>query len=184
MVWLRIDADAPLSPKVASLRSDAIRWIWFETICASKRQKVGGIFANASLWQKAVNPAIRSALKDLISAGLVERGDSLCQRCVEAYGEVKKDALVVHDFHDYNIDATSTHRTRRYRERLRATLDDTSHERSRNVPRTEMKRTTVRNDTETDTNTDTARLFDKPNGKLRVHGVEGVATTMRRMLEE
>lgn len=182
MVWLRIDADAPLSPKVSALPSDAIRWIWFETICASKRQKIGGVFATESLWLKSVNPAKPSALKDLIEAGLVERGDSLCQRCLEAYGELKKAALVIHDFHEYNLDATSTARTRRYRDRLRGTLPDTSQERSRNVSGTLRERTTVRNGT--DTNTETVVLFDKPNGRTRVNRAESVDSTLRRMLKD
>lgn len=181
MVWLRIDADAPLSPKVASLKSDTLRWIWFETICASKRQKVGGLFSTSALWLKMVNPSLRSALDDLIAAGLVERGNALCPRCIEAYGAVKKEALVIHDFHEYNVDATSTHRTRKFRERLRATVE-AAQERSGNVSGTLQERTTVRNGTETNTNT--SGLFVKPRSTFRERTTESVGSTLSKMLKD
>ncbi|CAB4153062.1 hypothetical protein UFOVP613_47 [uncultured Caudovirales phage] len=119
MAWLRVEAEAPLSPKVALLKNDASRWVWFETICASKRQRPGGMFTSDAHWRKVVNPSVPGALAEMVRAGLLERAGRLCERCREKWADLPEGALIVHDWSDYNLDPTSTERTRRARARYR-----------------------------------------------------------------
>jgi hypothetical protein len=167
-VWLRVEADTPVSAKIQALSSDGARWVWFETICAAKRQRPGGVFQSVAHWRKVINPGVPGAIKEMVKIGLVHEAPALCPKCQGAYGDAPAGSIVVHDFHDYNLDATSTERSRRHRERMR-NLAETQTKRSGDAPETLPGRYT---ETETETKTKT--------GLVRLNGPEPASAVLKR----
>ncbi len=119
--WLRLDALAPRSAKVNRLKSDASRWLWIVTLCEAKMQKPSGRFANRQHWAACVNAPAKS-LKELMDADLVHEAPALCKDCEHAVGELPNGTILVHGWHEFQIDP-STERVRRYRERVAAERD-------------------------------------------------------------
>ena len=113
--WLRLDALAPRSAKVNRLKTDASRWLWVVTLCEAKMQKPSGRFANRQHWAACTGSPVK-AIKELMDADLVHEAPSLCTDCEHAVGALPNGTILVHGWHEFQIDP-STERVRRYRER-------------------------------------------------------------------
>ena len=116
--WLRLDSLAPRSAKVASLSSDALRWLWIVTLCEAKLQRPSGRFASRAHWQ-AVTGGKAAAFRPLLDAGLLHEAPELCAACEEGAGAQPHGTVVVHDWHAFQVDP-STERVRRFRQRVEA----------------------------------------------------------------
>ena len=114
--WLRLDSLAPRSAKVASLGSDALRWLWIVTLCEAKLQKPSGRFGSRAHWQ-AVTSGKAVAFKALLDAGLLHEAPELCSACEEGAGAQPHGTGIVHDWHAFQVDP-STERVRRFRQRI------------------------------------------------------------------
>lgn len=99
MTWIRIDARVHKHPKVVQLAPQA-RWAWIVTLCEAKA--VDGAWSSAAHYRACVG-ADGKHLKALLDVGLLE---------------LRGDAVVVHDWNDYQralSDSTAAERMRRYR---------------------------------------------------------------------
>jgi hypothetical protein len=115
--WLRLEANTPQSPKVATLPSDAARWAYAATLCAAKKQVPGGCWVSERHYAECVTASVRRHLLELIGAGLVEIGADLCPECLGQWPGIDPGALVVHDWRRYQIDPTGAERKQRERGR-------------------------------------------------------------------
>jgi hypothetical protein len=116
--WLRLDALAWRSAKVAGLPNNALRWLWIVTLSEAKLQKPGGAFGSERHWAQLTAGAggDRKGFNALVSAGLLEVSPSLCIRCLEPFHDSPEGLVVVHDWADFQIN-TNAERTRRWREK-------------------------------------------------------------------
>ena len=115
--WLRLEANTPQSPKVATLPSDAARWAYAATLCAAKKQVPGGCWVSERHYAECVTASVRRHLPELIGAGLVEIVPDLCPECLRQWPEITPGVLVVHDWRRYQIDPTGAERKQRERGR-------------------------------------------------------------------
>lgn len=102
--WIRVEADVHRHPKVVALRTPAARWAFLVTLAEGKA--VDGRWANVQHYRACVLPEQSRHLPELINVGLVA---------------MDGDAVVIHDWGDYQVrkDATAADRQRRHRERQR-----------------------------------------------------------------
>jgi hypothetical protein len=118
--WLRLDALAWRSPKVAGLPSAALRWLWIVTLSEAKLQKPGGGFGSEDHWLQLTKGAggDRKGFRALVGVGLLEVAPSLCIRCLEGFHDAPAGTVVVHDWADFQIN-TNAERTRRWRDKAK-----------------------------------------------------------------
>jgi hypothetical protein len=118
--WIKIDADADESDKVAGLPNHSARWGWLRMMCRAKTQRRMGIFAGTVHLRQLLGTEGRY-VPDMVKAGLlhawpVDTDD--CDRCASDYAQDATDGdLVVHDFRREQRDPTNADRQSGYRER-------------------------------------------------------------------
>jgi hypothetical protein len=128
--WLRLDALAWRSAKVAGLANNALRWLWIVTLSEAKLQKPGGAFGSQRHWEQLTAGAggDRKGFAALVNAGLLEVAPELCIRCLEGFHDAPAGLVVVHDWADFQIN-TNAERTRRWREKSKASDAHVTHTR-------------------------------------------------------
>ena len=113
--WIAIDVDIRKDDRVADLPSDAARWGYVAGVLAEARlQDPRGVFGSKATFEEAVGRFARH-LDAYIAAGLIERAPSLCADCTREYGELKRGALVVHNWVRKQKDPTAAERQARRR---------------------------------------------------------------------
>ena len=113
--WIAIDVDIRKDDRVADLPSDAARWGYVAGVLAEARlQTPRGVFGSKATFEEAVGRFARH-LDAYIAAGLMERGSSMCDDCAREYGDVKRGALVVHNWNRKQRDPTAADRQARRR---------------------------------------------------------------------
>jgi hypothetical protein len=162
--WLRLEALAPRSPKVSTLSSDAVKWLWVVTLCEAKLQRPGGRFANKAHWATCVGQPAGKQFNELVKVGLLHEAPSLCDQCAGAEGALPHGTILVHGWHDFQIDPSSE-RVRRYR----AKHSETQQGVTGRVPETFHETgTRTKTQTGTVTNTRVSTLKNTP-GSLKVY---------------
>lgn len=101
VAWITVDAGLPEHPKLTGLPSDAARWSWLVIVCAAKRQRKPGRFADAKHLREVVGRHARH-LPAFIGAGLIE---------------ATAEGLVIHDWAEYQRDPTNADRQQRHRDK-------------------------------------------------------------------
>ncbi len=113
--WLRLDALAPRSGKIAVLKTDSLRWLWIVTLCEAKLQRPSGRFGSRVHWQ-AVTGGKPAGFRALVEAGLLHETPEACTHCEAASGPQPNGVVLVHDWHEFQMDP-STERVRRHRQK-------------------------------------------------------------------
>ena len=113
--WIAIDVDIRKDDRVADLPSDAARWGYVAGVLAEARlQDPRGVFGSKATFEEAVGRFSRH-LEAYIAAGLMERATSMCTDCRHDYGDLKRGALVVHNWIRKQRDPTAADRQNRRR---------------------------------------------------------------------
>lgn len=113
--WIAIDVDIRKDDRVADLPSDAARWGYVAGVLAEARlQNPRGVFGSKATFEEAVGRFARH-LEAYIAAGLMERATSMCADCRQDYGELKRGALVVHNWIRKQRDPSAASRQARRR---------------------------------------------------------------------
>jgi len=103
--WIRVEADIHRHPKVVALPSPAARWAFLVILAEGKA--VDGRWTSVRHFRACVPPPEARHLAAMIQVGLVA---------------MDGDAVVIHDWSDYQFtrkDTTAAERMRRYRDRQR-----------------------------------------------------------------
>jgi hypothetical protein len=115
--WIKVDADADQSDKVAGLPSHSARWGWFRTMCRAKTQRRMGVFAGPQHLRQLLGTEGRY-VPDLVKAGLLHVWPTDCYRCAADYTADATDGdLVVHDYRREQRDPTNADRQALSRDR-------------------------------------------------------------------
>ena len=115
--WIKVDADADESDKVAGLPNHSARWGWFRTMCRAKTQRRMGVFAGVPHLRQLLGTEGRY-VPDLVKAGLLHSWPTDCPRCLADYAtDATAGDLVVHDFRREQRDPTNADRQSGYRDR-------------------------------------------------------------------
>ena len=113
--WIKVDADADESDKVARLPNHSARWGWFRMMCRAKTQRRLGVFAGEAHLRQLLGTEGRY-VPDMVRAGLLHFWPTDCGRCAGDYsGDATDDELVVHDFRREQRDPTNAERQSRHR---------------------------------------------------------------------
>lgn len=117
--WIKVDADADESDKLASLPNHAARWGWFRMLCRAKTQRRMGVFAGTVHLRQLLGTEGRY-VPDLVKAGLIHQWPTDCGRCATDYaGDAAAGELVVHDYRREQRDPTNADRQERHRNGVR-----------------------------------------------------------------
>lgn len=101
VAWITVDAGLPEHPKLTALPSDAARWSWLVIVCAAKRQRKPGRFADAKHLREVVGRHARH-LPAYLAVGLIE--------------PAADGSLAIHDWAEYQRDPTAAARQARHRD--------------------------------------------------------------------
>ena len=88
------------STKLIELPSDRYRVAWLDLLIEAKLQQPEGVFASMVVVRFHAKHR-RDCVPGLLDAGLLHAAPAMCARCRKAFGEVPAQAVVVHDWHDY-----------------------------------------------------------------------------------
>jgi hypothetical protein len=117
--WIKVDADADESDKLAGLPSHAARWGWFRMMCRAKTQRRMGVFAGPAHLRQLLGAEGRY-VPDLVKAGLLHVWPTDCGRCADDYaGDATAGDVVVHDYRREQRDPTNAERQERHRNGVR-----------------------------------------------------------------
>lgn len=113
--WIKVDADADESDKLAGLPNHSARWGWFRMMCRAKTQRRMGVFAGQAHLRQLLGTEGRY-VPDMVRAGLLHAWPTDCGRCATDYaGDVTDGEIVVHDFRREQRDPTNAERQSRFR---------------------------------------------------------------------
>lgn len=115
--WIKVDADADESDKLAGLPNHSARWGWFRMMCRAKTQRRMGVFAGQVHLRQLLGTEGRY-VPDMVKAGLLHFWPTDCGRCASDYlGDATDGELVVHDYRREQRDPTNADRQAGYRDR-------------------------------------------------------------------
>ncbi|HRK48172.1 MAG TPA: hypothetical protein PK324_21235 [Nocardioides sp.] len=115
--WIKVDADADESDKLAGLPNHNARWGWFRMMCRAKTQRRMGVFAGQAHLKQLLGTEGRY-VPAIVAAGLLHVWPTTCDRCARDYaGDATDGDLVVHDYRREQRDPTNAERQAGYRER-------------------------------------------------------------------
>lgn len=115
--WIKVDADADESDKLAGLPNHNARWGWFRMMCRAKTQRRMGVFAGQGHLRQLLGTEGRY-VPDMVRAGLLHVWPTDCGRCASDYlGDVLDGEIVVHDYRREQRDPTNADRQAGYRDR-------------------------------------------------------------------
>lgn len=115
--WIKMDADADESYKVARLPNHNARWGWFRMMCRAKTQRRMGVFAGKAHLRQLLGTEGRY-VPDMIRVGLLHIWPTDCGRCASDYaGDATDGDLVVHDYRREQRDPTNADRQAEHRGR-------------------------------------------------------------------
>jgi hypothetical protein len=88
------------SRKLADLPSDRARVAWLDLLLEAKIQRPEGTFGSLNHLRLSAKHR-RDCIPALLDAGLLHAAPAMCSKCRERFGDVGPNAIVVHDWHDY-----------------------------------------------------------------------------------
>lgn len=115
--WIKVDADADESDKLAGLPNHSARWGWLRMMCRAKTQRRMGVFAGQVHLRSLLGTEGRY-VPDMVKAGLLHYWPTDCGRCASDYlGDASEGELVVHDYRREQRDPTNADRQATSRDR-------------------------------------------------------------------
>jgi hypothetical protein len=115
--WIKVDADADQSDKVAGLPNHSARWGWFRMMCRAKTQRRMGVFAGPDHLRQLLGTEGRY-VPDMVRAGLLHTWPTDCPRCCSDYAaDATVGDVIVHDYRREQRDPTNADRQALSRER-------------------------------------------------------------------
>jgi hypothetical protein len=122
-----VEATVRGNAKLAALPNDTARLGFFYVVLGEAKlaQPIPGQFASRAHFIEVAG-RFASFLEAYISVGVIELGSRLCARCVDKWSAMppRRDALVIHDWHEHQYDPRKIERQREYEERQRGEVSD------------------------------------------------------------
>lgn len=139
MAWARLDDGFADHPKVAALSDRAFR-LHVAALCQSARLALDGLI-DAGDVPRLVRGYRRSALTELVEAGLWHEPGHRCEHCAQP----AKGALILHDFLAYNPSKEQRERERAEALERKRRWKERQAEERRSARRSERRQNSVRN---------------------------------------
>jgi hypothetical protein len=102
-----IDVGIFANGKFSKLPSNRHRLGWFWIVCEAKQQDREGAFASLAVAKLRAGP-YRDCVGAYIDAGLLHDRERMCDRCRRRFGSIPSEAIVVHDWQDYQEKSRTT----------------------------------------------------------------------------